>query len=120
VTLKFPGAADKVLNNVDSISGSGDNVTITDKGSITIKYVAKLDKTISFTVTSVNGQPALQNIKGITLRVGVGFAFIPIKTPTSWGHRSAFHARRTRGLASIGTRYVAVLRTSCAVGIRER
>ena len=83
--VKVPGAADKVLGNVDSISRSGDTVTITNKKSIVVDGVAKLDKTISFKVASVDGKPTLQNISGIHLGVGAGRLFVTIKTPTSWG-----------------------------------
>ncbi len=67
----LPKAAGKVLDNVSSITRTGDNVVITNERAITVDGVAHLGQTISFTVTSVNGQPALQNIKGIS--VGLGF-----------------------------------------------
>lgn len=69
---ELPKAADKVLANVDSISRTGDKVVITNEGSITIKAVAHLDKTISFTITTVGGKPALRNIQGIS----IGFGFL--------------------------------------------
>ena len=83
--VKMPGAAEKVLGNVDSISRSGDTVTITNQKSITVDGVAKLDKTISFKVVSVDGKPALHDISGIHLGVGKGWAFVVLDTPKSWG-----------------------------------
>jgi hypothetical protein len=44
---------------------------ITNEGSITVEALAHLNKTISFTVTTANGKPALRDIKGIS--IGVGF-----------------------------------------------
>ena len=81
--VKLPKDADKVLGNVDSISRTGDKVVITNEGSITIKALAHLDKTISFTVTSVGGKPALRDIKGISVGVP-GVAFLS-KQITSYG-----------------------------------
>jgi len=69
--VNLPKDADKVLGNVDSITRTGDKVVITNEGSSTIKALAHLDKTISFTVTTVGGKPALRDIKGIS--IGVGF-----------------------------------------------
>jgi hypothetical protein len=69
--VNLPKDADKVLGNVDSISRNGDKVVITNEGTVTIKALAHLDKTISFTVTTVDGKPALRDIKGIS--IGVGF-----------------------------------------------
>jgi hypothetical protein len=73
------------LGNVDSVSRTGDKVVITNRESITIKNIAHLDKTISFTVASVNGKPALQNIQGVQLGVNLGFKFVVVDTPTHWG-----------------------------------
>jgi len=69
--VKLPKDADKVLGNVDSITRTGDKVVITNEGSITIKALAHLGKTISFTVTTVDGKPALRSITGISAGVSI-------------------------------------------------
>ena len=74
--VALPKDAGKVLANVDSISRTGDKVVITNKDSMTVKGVAQLSKTISFTINeSVKGKsgyqgPALQNLKGVGLGLG--------------------------------------------------
>jgi hypothetical protein len=65
-----PGTAEKVLANVDSVSRTGDKVVITNKRDISIRLLGHLEKAISFTVVSVKGQPALRDIKGISIGLG--------------------------------------------------
>jgi len=74
--VELPKAADKVLGNVDSIKRNGDKVVITNKADITVGKVGELKKTISFTVTSVDGKPALRDIQGV--KIGVSFLAVPI------------------------------------------
>jgi hypothetical protein len=76
------GASAAVLNDVVSVSRTGNNVTVTNQTAITLKGVARLGKTISFTVASVNGKPALRNIQGVEL--GVGFLHVWV-AKHDWG-----------------------------------
>jgi RHS repeat-associated protein len=75
-----PGAADKVLTNVDSVHRTGDQVVISNKSDIRVMVVAQLQKTISFTVVSGNGGAALKNIQGIKI-----FEGFKNKAVNSWG-----------------------------------
>jgi hypothetical protein len=61
----------RILENIASVSRNGDKVIITNQATITFKAIAHLAKTITFTLTSVDGKPALKDIKGIS--VGIGF-----------------------------------------------
>jgi hypothetical protein len=68
--VEMPKAADKVLANVESITRTGDKVVITNKDSMRVDVLGKMDKTISFTINeSAKGKsgyvgPELQNLKG--------------------------------------------------------
>src|SRR5580700_9678600 len=61
----------RILENIASVSRNGDKVIITNQATITFKAIAHLAKTITFTLTSVDGKPALKDIKGVS--VGIGF-----------------------------------------------
>jgi RHS repeat-associated protein len=84
--VEMPKAADKVLANVESITRTGDKVVITNKDSMRVDVLGKMEKTISFTINeSAKGKsgyvgPELQNLKGVSIGIG------PFAThPDHWG-----------------------------------
>lgn len=84
--VEMPKAADKVLANVESITRTGDKVVITNKDSMRVDVLGKMEKTISFTINeSAKGKsgyvgPELQNLKGVSIGFG------PFAThPDHWG-----------------------------------
>jgi hypothetical protein len=68
--VSVTGNNGKLLNNIESISKSGNNVTITNRRKLTAGYVSE-QKQVSFSVGTLNGRAAITNIRGVS--AGVGF-----------------------------------------------
>ncbi len=62
--IQAKGDNEKLLNNIDSISKSGDSVTINNHAKLTAGLVTE-QKTVSFKVGTLDGHPAIKDIQGI-------------------------------------------------------
>lgn len=64
----------KIMGNIESISRNGNSGVITNRAQIASGFGVRacLDKTVSATITSVNGQPVFVMIQGVAIGAGVG------------------------------------------------